>query len=319
MKEIVSRLSGSIYVDDSPLCSRLLTPFGPSMPVLGLGGGAIFQNGTYTECEKVFDRAFRRGIRYIDTAHDYGESQARFGKLFKGLPLKGDELFVATKTVKRNRDEFLFEAEKNVELLGRVPDLLQIHALNRGEEEVVLCRGGVLDMALEAKEKGLCKMIGLTSHSDEDSTLSVLRGGLGKIDVLLATASVGDRRFLERVLPYCLEWGIGFVAMKVMGWGELIRPDGPGPKNGAEAFHYVISWPISVAIVGFSFPDEIDELAEVAENSDLMSKGRMQELEDGVMSYIDEVVFYRDNLENWSGKNEMRPSPNYFRRFRKPL
>ena len=311
---IAAKVSGSAYCGDSPLVCRKLGSRGPMVPVLGLGGQNIFSLGTYDEARDVFQAAMDAGVRYVDTAHDYQKSQERLGRIFKetdNLP----EFFLATKSVQRERDGFLRELDENIELLGRAPDLLHVHAVAKGESQQIVKRGGALEAAIEARNRGLCKFVGITSHDDPQTCMEIL-SRTDQIDIVMVAISVADTRFLDGLVPMCRQRGVGVVAMKVMARGELIRPGGPGVQTAAQAIRFPLSQSgVAVAIAGFSFPQEVDELAESCRDFIPLSGAEQRDLVDGTALYSQDAWFYRGDIADWDGVQEVRPSPDWYERW----
>jgi aryl-alcohol dehydrogenase-like predicted oxidoreductase len=306
IRKIADDISGLSYTENSDIPPRRLGKHGPLVPMLGLGGQGVFQYGTMKQSEDVFDAAMDAGIRYIDTAHDYGESQERLGKLMKGIDFN---LFVATKIGKRERDDFLRELDENLERLGRVPDLLQVHAIHKGEVEPGI---NAVELANEAKSNGKCKYVGITGHSDSQTMENILRMSDG-IDCALVSLSPADIRFIEEFIPVARQRGLGIVAMKIMSRGMLVRPSGPGVRTSEEALRFALSNNVDVGIVGFSFSEEVEELANIAKEFTPMRASEMTDLVNGTAIYADEVTFYRPGVEAWDEQVErLRPSPDWF-------
>jgi len=303
-KKIARRVSGQAYSDSSDIDLRRFGSKGPMLPMLGLGGQVTFQHGTEAEAENLFETVVDAGVRYIDTAHDYGASQERLGRYMAAYP--DHEFFVATKTAKRDRDDFMRELDENIELLGRTPDVLHVHSVNKGEQQEILRSGGALESAHIARDRGLCRFVGLTSHDDPDSVWEVARWG-GGVDVTMVALNAADTRFLDRYIPWCRSKGIAVVAMKVMGRGTLVRPDGPGVRSGSEALTFALSCPVDMAVVGFSFPEEVQELTDSVRGFDPMTAAEMRDLVDGTALYADDVWFYRGEMD-WDKAVDRRPS-----------
>lgn len=291
-EDIARKVSGEHYANSSELDSRPLGRIG-IMPILALGGESVFSQGTEAEAEEVFRTAIESGVRYVDTAYTYAKSHERLGKFIKQA--RGVPLFVATKSRRRDRDGFLREVGESAEALGVVPDLVHVHAVSTGEQGSVLGRGGVLEAAQEARSRGMCRFIGATSHGAPGALWEVVRWADG-LDVVMAALNVADTRFLP-VARLCRGRGVGFVAMKVMGRGELVSPDG-AVRTGTDALRFVLSCPgVSAAVVGFSRPDEVRELAAACEEFLPMTAGERRRMEDGEMPFAQDAWFYRDGLE----------------------
>jgi len=304
---IADSVSGISLCSQSGIPIRNLGKSGPFVPMLGLGGQSIFELGTTKDAESVFDTAYESGIRYIDTAHDYGDSQERFGKLIAGI----DDLFISTKIGKRDYDGFMRELDENIELLGRKPDTVQIHAISSYEEKTILENGGTLEIANEARSTGAFDYVGVTSHSSPQTLANIVKFGDG-IDSALVTVSAGDTRFLSRFIPIALSRGVALIAMKTMGRMRLIRPGGPGVRTAKEALDFAFSCPIDVAVVGFTFPEEVKECVEIVKSFEPMMMGSMRQLIEGTQMYCDEVMFYRDNMNKWGDVPQLRPSLDWY-------
>jgi predicted aldo/keto reductase-like oxidoreductase len=135
--------------------------------VLGMGTGTnsgreqreLGQEGFVPLMREAYDR----GIRYIDTAGMY-KVHDLVGATLKELP-KG-EMFVQTKTWARGpekaRDDIeLFRRQLGMETL----DTLLIHCMTKDDWPTML--RPVIDVLVEAKEKGQVRAIGVSCHSFE--------------------------------------------------------------------------------------------------------------------------------------------------------
>ncbi len=126
-------------------------------------GAAALGRATDEEAAPVLDLLLEHGINHIDTAAMYGRSERRVGTWMDD---HRDEFFLATKTGERSyqaaRDQFHHSLER---LRVSSVDLLQLHNLVDPDEwEQALGVGGALEMAVEAREQGLVRFIGVTGH-----------------------------------------------------------------------------------------------------------------------------------------------------------
>jgi predicted aldo/keto reductase-like oxidoreductase len=82
------------------------------------------------------------------------------------MPRHRDRFFLATKTVERTYDAAKAQFEHSLERLQTDHvDLLQLHNLvDEGEWATALGPGGALEWAIEAREKGMTRFIGVTGH-----------------------------------------------------------------------------------------------------------------------------------------------------------
>lgn len=103
------------------------------------------------------------GVNHIDVAASYGEAETHVGPW---MAKHRDDFFLATKTGERSYDGARAELQRSLERLqvGSV-DLWQLHNLVEPTEwDRAMGPGGALDAAVEAREKGLVRFIGVTGH-----------------------------------------------------------------------------------------------------------------------------------------------------------
>jgi aryl-alcohol dehydrogenase-like predicted oxidoreductase len=128
-----------------------------------LFGAASLGSVTQAEADRTLELLLEHGINHIDTAASYGDAELR---LAPWLTQHRDRFFVATKTGLRDRTGAREEIRRSLDRLGidRV-DLLQLHNLvDVTEWETALREGGALEAAVEARDEGLVRFIGVTGH-----------------------------------------------------------------------------------------------------------------------------------------------------------
>ncbi|MBV9281363.1 MAG: aldo/keto reductase [Chloroflexi bacterium] len=103
------------------------------------------------------------GINHIDVAASYGDAELRIGPWMDRLR---DRFFLATKTGERTYEGARQELQRSLERLRTDHvDLWQLHNLvDPIEWDTALSPGGALDAAIEAREQGLVRAIGVTGH-----------------------------------------------------------------------------------------------------------------------------------------------------------
>ena len=128
-----------------------------------LFGAAAFWSCGQDEADRVLELLLRHGVNHIDTAPRYGDSELRIGPW---MDRHRKDFFLATKTRERTYQEAKDGFHRSLERL-RVDqvDLLQLHSLSDPAEwEVAMGPGGALEAAIEAREQGLVRFIGVTGH-----------------------------------------------------------------------------------------------------------------------------------------------------------
>jgi aryl-alcohol dehydrogenase-like predicted oxidoreductase len=118
---------------------------------------------TQDQADRTLDLLLRYGINHIDTAFSYGDSELRVGPWMKR---HRNTFFLATKTGERTYQKAREGIHRSLDRLQTDHvDLLQFHHLIAPDEwEVALGPGGALEAAIEAREQGLVRFIGVTGH-----------------------------------------------------------------------------------------------------------------------------------------------------------
>lgn len=131
-----------------------------------LFGGAALAEVTQDVADRTLDVLLEHGVNHIDVAADYGDAELRVAPWLRREP---GRFFVATKTGKRTAAEAREELHRSLDRLGvDVIDLWQLHALaDPIEWDVALSPGGVIEAAVEAREQGLVRGIGVTGHGSQ--------------------------------------------------------------------------------------------------------------------------------------------------------
>jgi aryl-alcohol dehydrogenase-like predicted oxidoreductase len=126
-------------------------------------GGAALWAATQDQADRVLDLLLEYGLNHIDTAASYGDSELRIGPW---MDRHRRDFFLATKTGERTYQKARDEIHRSLERLHTDHvDLLQLHYLVKPEEwEVAMGPGGALEAAIEAREQGLVRFIGVTGH-----------------------------------------------------------------------------------------------------------------------------------------------------------
>ena len=141
---------------------RRLGRTGHMSSVLAFGAAALGQV-TQAEADAAMETAFSGGINHIDVAPAYGQAEVRLGPW---LARNRSKVFLACKTGERSKTRASESIKRSLERLRTDHfDLFQFHGVNDLETlNAVLGPLGALEAALEAKQQGLTKYIGITGH-----------------------------------------------------------------------------------------------------------------------------------------------------------
>lgn len=140
-------------------------PFGrlKHLSTRAIFGAASLSQVAQAEADSALEVLLEYGINHIDTAASYGEAELRLAPWLKRYP---DTFFIATKTGERKAKEAKEELHRSLERLGvDHVDLWQLHNLvDPIDWDFALSPGGAIEAAVEAKQQGLVRGIGVTGH-----------------------------------------------------------------------------------------------------------------------------------------------------------
>jgi aryl-alcohol dehydrogenase-like predicted oxidoreductase len=126
-------------------------------------GAAALGSVSKGDADRALDQLLEHGINHIDVAAGYGDAELRIAPWLKRNP---GTFFVATKTGERTYRGAREEIRRSLDRLGvdRV-DSIQLHNLvDVIEWDAALSADGALEAAIEAREEGLVRFIGVTGH-----------------------------------------------------------------------------------------------------------------------------------------------------------
>jgi uncharacterized protein len=253
-------LGGAAMLPKRPLGST-----GSSVTRLGLGGQITVEYADQAiDAEAIIHRALDLGINYIDTSPRYGDtaSETNIGRV---MAQRRNEVFLATKTKERTYSGVMHQVEESLQRLQTDHlDLYQIHNL-RVEEELrtILALDGAMRAFTELKEQGIIRFAGVTGHKDP----ALMKKAIASypFDTILMPMNVGDvyhASFQDGVLPAAVSRKMGIIGMKVTAKGRLT----PGADfTMQELLGYVLTLPVTTAIVGIGTLEELEENVKIVQ------------------------------------------------------
>lgn len=223
------RWLGDTGLKVSRLCFGALT-IGPLQAGLPLLEGA-----------KVIRRALEQGVNFIDTARlygTYGQIRAAMGHDFK-------DVVVTSKSYAYTALEMESHLREAVNGLGR--DYIDIFLLHEQESDLtILGHWEAVEYLLRAREKGLVRAIGISTHSVSGVKAAATVAEFGVIHPLVNVSGIGivDGSLNDMLvaLKEAYQAGKGLYGMKALGGGNLLA-------RADESLDFVL---------------ELDELAAVA-------------------------------------------------------
>jgi len=126
-------------------------------------GAAALASGPKGDADRALELLLEHGINHIDVAAGYGDAELRIATW---LRRHEGEFFLATKTGERGYAAAREEIRRSLDRLGvDHVDSIQLHNLvDVIEWETALGADGALEAAIEAREEGLVRFIGVTGH-----------------------------------------------------------------------------------------------------------------------------------------------------------
>jgi aryl-alcohol dehydrogenase-like predicted oxidoreductase len=143
---------------------RILGKTGLSVGIFGFGGIAV-RDMSQKEAAKIVSNAIEQGINYFDVAPLYGNAQQVLGAVIKS---KRNQVILAGKTNKRTGEGALKDLYDSLRLLHTdYIDVYQLHAMTVDEVQKVFEQDGAMKALETAREKGLVRYIGFSTHYDD--------------------------------------------------------------------------------------------------------------------------------------------------------
>jgi len=128
-----------------------------------LFGGAALGSVTQDVADRTLEVLLHHGVNHLDLAASYGDAELRVRPWLRD---HRDDFFLATKTGLRTAPEAREELYRSLDRMGVAHvDLWQLHSLaDPIEWDIALSPGGVIEAAVEARDQGLIRWIGITGH-----------------------------------------------------------------------------------------------------------------------------------------------------------
>lgn len=191
-----------------------------------LFGAVAFGEVSQKEADETLALLLDNGINHIDTARSYGEAELRIGPWMKK---HRSSFFLASKTNKRTKEEALEELKQTLKRLQTDHlDLWQLHYLVEPDEwETAMGEGGALEAAIEAKEQGLVRFIGVTGHGVGAPSAHLKSLEVYDFDSVLLPYNYSMmqnslyREQAEKLFHVCKERSIAVQTIKSLARGEL--------------------------------------------------------------------------------------------------
>lgn len=209
------------------------------------------------EAVRLIRAAYEGGINYFDTANNYTDSEKKLGLALSDVR---DKLIISTKSAARDKAGVLAHIENSLRMLKTdYIDLFQFHQVTEVPDPND--PNGAYAAALEAKERGWIRHIGVTSHRVDVAEECIASGYFETLQFPFSYISA-DRDLA--LADKCREADMGFIAMKGLAGGML--------TNTRACHAFMKQYDNVVPIWGMQRMEELQQWLEVAEEDPSMDE-----------------------------------------------
>ena len=219
-------------------------------------GALPIQRISHEEAVRLLRKAYDHGITFYDTARFYTDSEEKLGEAFKGMR---DKVYIASKTMALTVEGFWKDLHTTLHNLQT--DYLDIYQFHNppfcpkpGDES------GLYEAMLEAKEKGMIRHIGITSHRLHVAHEAVESGLYETLQFPFCYLTTEKELELVEKVKVA---GMGFIAMKALSGGLI--------TNSAAAYAFLAQYEHVLPIWGIQREYELDEFLSYIENPPVMN------------------------------------------------
>lgn len=228
------------------------------------GFGALpIQRCNMAEAVEILKKAYDNEINFFDTAHFYTDSEEKMGNAFEDIPR--ENIYLVSKTAAETPEDFWSDLETSLKSLKTdYLDLYQFHNISfvpKADDEL-------FKTMLEAKEKGMVRHIGITTHKITFAHEAIESGLYETLQYPFSYLS-GDEEI--ELVEKCRQLDVGFIAMKAMGGGLI--------TNSKASFAFLNQFDNVLPIWGIQKLSELDEFLSYDENTVLTDELK-SEIED---------------------------------------
>ena len=213
-------------------------------------GALPIQRISKTDAVKLVRRAYEAGINYFDTANMYTDSEEKLGEALHDVR---QNVVISTKSSAADKKTALAHIEESLRRLQTdYIDLFQFH--NPAVLPDIDDPNGPFAAALEMKEKGYIRHIGITNHRLGVAREAIASGNFETLQFpfcYLATEQDLD------LVARCAAADMGFIAMKGLSGGLV--------NNAAACYAFMRQYDHVVPIWGIQHEWELDQWLELTE------------------------------------------------------
>jgi len=230
------------------------------MSTVAIFGGAALGNATQATADDITEQVIAAGINHIDIAPSYGHAEKVVGPW---IARERERFFLGCKTMERTKAGAWKEMHESLERLQTGTfDLYQFHAVTTLDElDQITAKGGALEAALQAREQGLTKFIGITGHGFDSPAIYLEALRRFDFDTILFPlnfvqyANPTYRKNAEALIQTCRKRDVGTMIIKSVTkrpWGDRPKTHTTWyePFNTQETVQTAVNFALSQDITG---------------------------------------------------------------------
>ena len=229
-------------------------------------GALPIQRISKEDAVALLQKAFQNGINYFDTARAYSDSEEKMGAALHEVR---DQIIISTKTAAQNGEDLRKDLEMSLEKLQTdYIDLYQFH-------NPAFCPkpgdgSGLYEAALEAKEQGKIRHIGITNHRIAVAKEAVLSGLYETLQFPFSYLASEEE---VELVELCRQKEVGFIAMKGLAGGLI--------HNSASAYAFMCQPQFAHVepIWGIQREWELDEFLSYQEQAPELNEALLAEIQ----------------------------------------
>ena len=218
-------------------------------------GALPIQRLTKPDAAKLVRRAYEAGINYFDTANMYSDSEEKLSLALKDVR---EQVIISTKSAATDKKGAMAHIENSLRHLGYI-DLFQFH--NPARLPDISDPNGAFAAALEMKEKGYIRHIGITNHRHHIAKAAIESGNFETLQFPFCHLATDVDMEL---VALCKQADMGFIAMKGLSGGLL--------TNAEACYAFMQQYENVVPIWGIQREEELDQWLDITARNVTMTE-----------------------------------------------
>jgi len=233
-------------------------------------------------------KAVDLGVNFFDSAYGYmnGDSEEALGEAIEDIR---EKVIISTKNPHHNATKDEWRAALELQLKRLRTDYIDIYnhhflSLAQYDKTIDPEKDGLLTEMLKAKEEGLVRHIGFSSHDTPENIVKLAQTGY--FETLICQYNLLDR-CNEQTMATVKELGLGVIVMGPVGGGRLGLPsekiseltDGKVTSTPEAALRFVWGNPnVDVALSGMSTMEQLEDNIRIESQTKAFEKPQVENL-----------------------------------------